>query len=77
MRVYLSDFEIEVVGELTEEHPKYYKNIHLKYTFKGVDLDKEKIEKAVNLSQERYCGVYFMLSKTAKITTAIAYDTPV
>jgi putative redox protein len=71
MRVEPEDFNIEVSGELTEEHPKYYHKFHIKYTFKGKDLDRDKIEKAVNLSQERYCGVSELLRKGAEITHEI------
>lgn len=71
MRVEPSYFNIEVDGTLTEEHPKHYNKIHLTYTFGGDNLDKEKIEKAVNLSQERYCGVSELLRKGAEITHEI------
>jgi len=64
-------FNIEVSGELTEEHPKYYHKIHIKYIFKGKDLDQAKIDKAVNLSQERYCGVSELLRKGAELTHEI------
>jgi putative redox protein len=68
MRVDFTDFKIKVSAELTEDHPKYYHKIHLTYLFSGEDLDAGKIEKAVNLSQDKYCGVSYMLSKTAEIT---------
>ena len=71
MRVGPDYFNVEVVGEMTEEHPKYYHKIHLIYTFKGSDLPMEKLEKAVSLSQERYCGVTAMLGKAAEITHEI------
>jgi putative redox protein len=41
------------------------------YTFTGKDLPMEKLEKAVNLSQERYCGVNYMLGKAAEISHEI------
>lgn len=71
MRIVLDYFNIEIDGELTDEHPKYYHKIHLVYTFKGTDLPAEKLEKAVNLSQDRYCGVSELLKKAAKITYEI------
>ena len=74
MRVEPAYFNVEVEGELTEEHPKYYKNIHLRYIFRGDDLPMEKLEKAVNLSQERYCGVSAMLTKAAEITHEIVVE---
>jgi len=71
MRVEPAYFNVEVDGELTEEHPKYYHKIHVKYIFKGQDLDVEKLQKAVDLSQERYCGVSELLKKGAAITSEI------
>lgn len=71
MRVEPSWFNVEVEGELTEEHPKYYHKIEVTYMFKGENLDLEKLEKAVNLSQERYCGVNELLKKGALITNKI------
>jgi putative redox protein len=64
-------FNVEVEAESTEEHPKYYHKIHIIYTFKGKNLKMDKLEKAIHLSQERYCGVTTMLNKAAKITHEI------
>lgn len=71
MRVEPDFFNVSVTGELTEEHPKYYYKIHLRYEFKGEGLDPEKLEKAVSLSQERYCGVSELLKKGAEISSEI------
>ena len=67
MRVNFDYFNVEVEGELTEEHPKYYHTLTVNYIFRGKDLPMDKLEKAVNLSQERYCGVSEMLRKSSKI----------
>lgn len=69
MRSLPESFTIEAEATLTEEHPKVFNKIHLKYIAKGID--KEKLEKAVKLSQEKYCGVSAMLRKTAEITYEI------
>ena len=74
MRVQPEAFRVETDGELTEEHPKYYHKMHLRYVFKGKDLPMDKLEKAVSLSQERYCGVSAMLSKAATITHEIVIE---
>ncbi len=74
MRVKPDYFNVSVDGELTEEHPKYYHKIHIVYTFRGKDLPLAKLEKAVNLSQERYCGVSEMLRKAAIITHDIVIE---
>jgi len=71
MRVEVEDLQIIVEGDLTEEHPKYYEKMHVIYQFKGKDLPMEKLEKAVNLSEERYCGVSALYKKAIPVTTEI------
>jgi putative redox protein len=71
MRVEITDFKIIIEGELTEEHPKFYHAVHVTYHFYGTDLKEDKINKAVNLSVDKYCGVMEMFKKFAKVTTEI------
>lgn len=73
MRVKYDDFFIDIEGDVSDEHPKYYTHLRLTYNIKGSELDKKKVEKAVNLSQEKYCGVNFMLGKAADISYQINY----
>ena len=73
MRAEVDDFRIEVIANLTDEHPKFYDKVHVIYRFYGSDFKKDKIEKAVNLSVERYCGVMEMFRKFAEVTTEILY----
>jgi putative redox protein len=71
MRVELDDFAIEVEANLTEEHPKQYDAMNVIYKFWGKDLPIDKIEKAVNLSDERYCGVSAVYKKAIEMTHEI------
>ncbi|MFT5386092.1 MAG: putative redox protein [Saprospiraceae bacterium] len=73
MRVTITGFEIDIEADLTEEHPKVYSEIRLVYRFFGTDLNKEKVEKSVRLSQEKYCGVSAMLRKNSPINYRIEY----
>ncbi|MCU0370345.1 MAG: OsmC family protein [Bacteroidales bacterium] len=68
MRIEPSYFNVAVEGELTEEHPKYYHKIHVIYEIKGENIDPEKVEKAINLSRDRYCGVFALLHFGSEIT---------
>jgi putative redox protein len=68
MRVPFDHFRIESVAPLTEEHPKVFKSVHLTYIVTGQNIKREKVEKAINLSQERYCGVSIMLKKHSPVT---------
>jgi putative redox protein len=71
MRVEPEGFNVLVEGDLTEEHPKQFTKMHVIYEFKGKDLPMDKLEKAINLSEERYCGVSAMYRKIIGITTEI------
>ena len=71
MRVEVEGFNVVVEGDLTEEHPKQFTKMRVIYEFKGKDLPMDKLEKAVNLSEERYCGVSAMYKKAIGITTEI------
>lgn len=74
MRVTPDEFNVDVEANNTEEHPKHYDAFTIYYKFKGKDLPKDKIEKAVSLSQERYCGVSYMLAKAAEIKHEIIIE---
>ncbi|WP_209315243.1 OsmC family protein [Soehngenia longivitae] len=71
MKVKIDDIQIKVRATATEEHPKVYTSFHVIYEFKGTDLDIRKIEKAVKLSQEKYCGVTAMLRMIGPVTHEI------
>ena len=71
MKVIPDKFWIDITAELSDEHPKVFNQIKLVYNFKGNNLEYDKLEKAVNLSKEKYCAVSAMLSKTAKMQTEI------
>lgn len=71
MRVSVGRMTIEVDGELTEEHPKHFHSMHITYTFYGEQLPGDKIQKAVDLSQEHYCGVSYTYRKALKVTSEI------
>ncbi|MFQ6092331.1 MAG: OsmC family protein [bacterium] len=57
MRVVFDDIEVIVKGEAAPEHPKYWTRIELKYVVKGKDIPEDKVKRAIELSQERYCSV--------------------
>ncbi|MGB0369121.1 MAG: OsmC family protein [Flavobacteriales bacterium] len=73
MRVPFTNFEMDIEADLTEEHPMVFSEIRLVYKFFGKDLDTTKVEKAVKLSQDKYCGVSAMLKKNSPIEYSIEY----
>jgi putative redox protein len=71
MRIEPTDFRVEVQAPVTEEHPKQYSAMHIIYTFVGKGLELEKLEKAVLLSQDKYCGVSALYRKAIPVTHEI------
>ncbi len=58
---------VKVTGERADQHPKVFTNIHIEYIVQG-DLDPKKVERAIQLSEEKFCSASAMLRKTAEIT---------
>jgi len=73
MRVNFSDLSISVDGHLTDTEPKIYDEVTINYTIKVSKEDESKVEKAVNLSQDKYCGVTKMFESFAKVGFKINY----
>jgi len=71
MKVVYDSFSVNVSGELTEDHPKYYHSIAIEYVFKGKDLPMKKLERAIELSQDKYCGVSALLKKGCTLTWTV------
>jgi putative redox protein len=74
MRAEPDEFYVETEAEVSEEHPMVFTSIKITYYFRGENVTREKAEKAVSLSEERYCGVSAMLRQAAPITTEIIID---
>lgn len=64
----VEDCIVEIEAERSETHPKVFTKIHVHFIVKGTGLDAKAVERAVNLSAEKYCSVSHMLNKTATIT---------
>jgi len=59
MGVNYKSLNIKIEGDLTEEHPKHFKKMKVIYELKGENIDIKKVQKAVDLSKEKYCGVSY------------------
>lgn len=71
MKVYPESFNVIVEATVADEHPKKYTEMKVIYKFKGNDLPMNLLEKAVNLSNTKYCGVNAVYRKAMTITTEI------
>ena len=67
MKLEVDDFRIETIAELTEEHPKYYDKVTIEYHFYGKALNEAKLQRAVDLSVDKYCGVMEMFRRFAEL----------
>lgn len=62
------DCVVEIDADRAEDIPRVFTRIHVHFIVSGKGLDPDKIEKAVNLSAEKYCSISKMLNKVATIT---------
>jgi putative redox protein len=73
MKANFSDLTINVEAHLTESPPVIYDDVTITYNIKVSKADESKVEKAVTLSQDKYCGVSNMFSAFAKLTNKIVF----
>jgi putative redox protein len=74
MREPLSWYDMKVSGDLSEDHPKIYTRIKISYLFKASDgMKPESVEKAVRLSQDKYCGVSALFRLAVPVDWEIIY----
>jgi len=66
-KVKLNNFEINITAQMQEEHPQVYTEINLEYVFYGSNISHEAVERAIELSQTKYCSVTAMLQKAINI----------
>jgi putative redox protein len=64
----VTDCVVEVDADRAATDPKIFTHIRLRYIVSGKSLDLKKVERAVNLSAEKYCSASAILNKTAQIT---------
>lgn len=64
----VSDCEVLIEAVRAEKDPKVFTKIHLHFIVKGHNLAPEKVERAINLSADKYCSASIMLGKTAEIS---------
>jgi putative redox protein len=73
MKVIFSDLSIDTEATLSETHPKTYIHVKVLYKIRIAEENRAKMEKAVHLSEDKYCGVMAMFKTFAKLETEIIY----
>jgi putative redox protein len=67
-RQHVTNCEVKINAERAAENPKVFTKIHFHFIVTGKDLKPEQVERAIQLSSEKYCSASIMLGKTANIT---------
>lgn len=68
MRLTVEDFHIEIGGERQQQHPQKFTEIQMKYVLKGPDLTQDKVERAIRLSERKYCSASASLNANIHAT---------
>src|SRR5574341_1042053 len=69
MRRTITSLTLEIEGERREEYPRIFTHVHIFYRLISPDATEQELERAIRLSEEKYCSVSGMLRPAAKITT--------
>ena len=64
----IDDCDVVVTAERATEHPKIFTDIHLHFIISGKGLKEKTVERAIQLSAEKYCSASIMLGAMAKVT---------
>ncbi len=67
----ITDCVVDVDGDRAETDPKVFTNVRMHYIVTGRNLDPKKVERAVKLSEEKYCSASAMFGKTATLTHTV------
>jgi putative redox protein len=70
----IADCIVEVEAERASADPKVFTTIHLKYRLSGQGLSPEKVERAIQLSKDKYCSASIMLGQVVEITHSWTVD---
>jgi len=62
-------FEVRAHGLRADDHPKVFTDITLEYIVRGHNVDSKAVQRAIELSETKYCSVSGMLSQVAQVTT--------
>ena len=70
----VTEFEVSAEIERSDQHPKVFTRIIITYAVTGKNIDRDAVERAVELSETKYCGAQAMLKETAEITHKIVVN---
>jgi putative redox protein len=74
MRLDIRGLRIETTGERADDHPRVFQRIHMIFDIDTEPSDPAKILRALELSTSRYCSVFAMLARSAKLSYALRHE---
>jgi putative redox protein len=63
-RLNVTGFEVNISGERADDHPRRYTSIHIEYVLTGTGISEKAVERAIQLSEEKYCSAIGSLNAT-------------
>jgi len=66
----VSQFEVRVHAERADEHPRTFTSLQIEYRITGDDIDEAAVQRAIELSETKYCPAQAMLAKVVPITSS-------
>jgi len=67
----VTEFRVQAEGERAETHPRVFTRMNLRYILTGKGLDPAAVQRAVELSETKYCPAQAMLRPTVAITSSV------
>ena len=75
-RVHLDGYEVNVTADQSDDHPQVFTRIHLDFVFYGSEVRPADVERAIELSETKYCSVSAMLRPAVAISHSYRIEQP-
>jgi putative redox protein len=66
----VAQFEVRIHTERAEEHPRTFTDVHIEYLVTGENIEKAAVERAIELSETKYCPAQAMLKESVPISSS-------
>ena len=74
MKAKITKFKVDIVGERNPTPPQYYTKVDMVLHISGENITPKKLDRAISLSQEKYCSVYHSLRKDLKVDVSYVIE---
>lgn len=77
MRVEYNHYEVIISAERAQKHPRVYTRIHIDYYVFGDQIKEESVQRAIELSQNKYCSISAMLKPSVDLSYSYHINEPI